>query len=103
MTVADRERWHAKNASARRLPGVRRGWGACRPSAAGRAQLVRAMALQTPVRCGMRGSHRDRDFHGWIWRSTKAAERRGVEIEWVAADLDDWTPDRAAFDLAIVF
>ncbi len=38
-----------------------------------------------------------------LQKARELADRRGVKVEWVAADLIDYRPDPKAFDLVIVF
>ncbi len=108
MTVADRERWDAKYAG-RDAPA----------DLAPPEWLVRYAADLPPGRaldlaCGLGSTAIWLAERGWqvtaadispvgLEAARKAAELRGVAVEWIAADLDDWVPAPAVFDLVTVF
>jgi 2-polyprenyl-3-methyl-5-hydroxy-6-metoxy-1,4-benzoquinol methylase len=108
MTAADRERWNAKYAE-------RGGSADLKPP----EWLVKHVADLPPGRaldlaCGLGSTAiwlAERDWQVTavdispvgLEAARKAAEVRGVDVEWIATDLDDWTPALAAYDLVTVF
>jgi len=108
MTTADRERWDARytgrSATVESEPPE---W------------LVRHTTELPPGRaldlaCGLGTTAIWLAERGWqvtavdispigLETARTAADRRGVSVEWIAADLDDWAPALAAFDLVTVF
>ena len=108
MSATDRDRWDAKYAG-RPLPG----------DIAPDAWLVEQAAPLRPGRalelaCGLGRNSIWLAQQGWhvtgvdvsrvgLGLAERIAHDHGVQVEWIAADLDDFVPEAAAFELVIVF
>jgi len=108
MTDADRDKWEQKYA-ARELPEV----------PAPDEWLLDCVSAMTPGRaldiaCGLGQNSVALAALGWqvdgvdissrgLELASKNAEQRGLAINWICADLDDWLPEVHRYDLVVVF
>jgi tellurite methyltransferase len=125
MSQADRDRWNHKYAAiSPRDDSVGRGdairgvqtlvdpWLASRvtrQAATSTGPVPRALELacglgQTAIylaQCGYRVDAVDVSAVA-LTQAARAADAAGVAVRWIEADLDDWRPERAAYDLIVV-